>query len=243
MVNKYKHKLKKRENGESRIPITPEQVERGYCLGSELRFILQQEYPEIYKHFEQYRGLDLIDSNEYSFMKEVLCNNSVVGFAIYQRKSPKEHQNFPNLITLDLIYILPEYRGKGAMYDEIKDTMSLHPNWVFSIDLPNYHIVNSLIKNDYAIKLNEDIVYLRDIPITAQVNGDTYFYPLYDLRIKCGVNLDLPSLTSRCDRDIIDGFVPPMYEVLFLEQYDSPLDYFKEVSEVVDSYNKNFKGD
>ena len=241
MVDKYKHKLKKRENRESRIPITPEQMKRGYCLGSEIRFILQQEYPEIYNHFTQYRGLDIVDSNEYSFFKEVLYNDIVVGFAIYQRKSPKEHQNFPNLITLDLIYILPEYRGKGLIYSEIKDTMSLHPNWVFSIDLPNYHIVKSLIDNGYAIKLNENIVYLGDTPITAQVNGDTYFYPLYDLRIKAGINLDLPSLTSPCDRDFIDGFLSPAFP-LFFERYDSPLEYFEEVADVVRNYNDGGDG-
>lgn len=242
MVNKFKHNLKKRENGESRIPITPEQLERGYCLGSELRFILQQEYPEIYKHFEQYQGLDIIDSNEYGFLKEVLYKNTVVGFAIYQRRQAKFVESIPNLITLDLMYILPEYRGKQIMYDEIRDVLSLHPNWVFSIDLPNYHIIKSLLKNGYATKLNEDIVYLG-IPISAQVNGDTYFYPLYDLRIKCGVNLELPSVTTPVDRDFIDGFVPPAYAMMFLGRYDNPLDYFKEVSEVVADYNEVMSND
>ena len=237
------YKLKKRKNGISRIPITQEQSERGYCLGKEIRFILQQEYPEIYECFVKYRGLDIIDSNKYGFLKEVLYENNVVGFAIYNRKGIEEHKEFPNLITLDLIYILPEFRGKGVMYDEIKDIMSLHPNWAFSIDCPNYHIIKSLIKNSYAVKLNEDIVFLGDTPISAQINGDTYLYPLYDLRIKCGVNLAIPSLTSPCDRDIIDGFLAPMHHVLLFEQYDSPLDYFKEVFDVVADFNKNFKGD
>ena len=243
MVNKFKHKLKRRENGISRIPITPEQMKRGYCLGSELRHILQQEYPELYCHFKQYRGLDIIDSNKYGFLKEVLYDDVVVGFAIYDKKGAVKHQDFPNLITLVLIYILPEYRGKRLMYSEIKDTMSLHPNCIFSIDLPNFHIIKSLINNGYATKLNEHIVYLGDTPITAQVNGDTYFYPLYDLRIKAGINLELPSLTSMVDRDIIDGFLNPVATLSFLDEYNSLLEYFEEIANDVRVFNEKEFGD
>ena len=115
------------------------------------------------------------------------------------------------------------------MYNEIKDTLSLHPGFSFSISLPNFHIIRSLLKNGYATKLDKNIVYLGDTPISAKVNGNLVLYNLYDLRIKSGVNLILPSLTSICDRDYIDGFTFPGNEILFFENYNHPDEYFEEI--------------
>lgn len=110
--------------------------------------ILNNHYVYLYEsmHEENF----LLKYDECNLFKELLYDNKVVGFCSYDFSR--------DFITaaINNIYVLPKYRGKNILLDELKRTMTEHNKP--SIMEPTRFIVELLIEYGLAKKINDSIV-------------------------------------------------------------------------------------
>ena len=111
--------------------------------------ILENNYPEIHK---------ALQSDEYSIQYEeldVFCEitheNEVVGFYTFEQVEP-------HTSIINEIYILKNHRGNNLCIETLIDTFSI-PNMSFLIRNPNYNLIKVLLKNDFAIRCDDEIIY------------------------------------------------------------------------------------
>lgn len=109
--------------------------------------ILKKDYEYIYESIQN-EG-HILENNLGDMFKEILYESKVVGFALYELNSMTS-------LTLNEIYILPEFRGKGLFLVEII-TMFEIGNTI-SILQPTKKLVEILIHYELAYKLTENIV-------------------------------------------------------------------------------------
>lgn len=87
--------------------------------------------------------------NDFSFFSEILHEGKVVGFVTYQYL-------MGNNLTMNEIYILPDFRGNNLFLDEIiKIIMS---GATLSFNEPTRQLVEILIHTNFAVKLTDNLV-------------------------------------------------------------------------------------
>lgn len=107
----------------------------------------------------------ILQDRSYAAVKEIVHDQKVVGFAAYDYT--------PNMLILEEIYILPEYRGKNIIIDELEDTLNLFQNIIklIMINLPNQYVIKSLVKNKLAHYIN-DYLILSNVPFCFTIKEE-----------------------------------------------------------------------
>lgn len=109
---------------------------------------LQRYYDYIYESI--CREGFILKYDKCNLFKELVFDGKVVGFCSY------DHSREFITASLNNIYILPEFRGKGIFLNELKKTMEEHNKP--SIMEPTRLIVEILIKYGFAAKVDDNIV-------------------------------------------------------------------------------------
>ena len=115
-----------------------------------LEYILYTNYKYIYE--------DLTENNPFrvggvvpAVFKEIVFENKVVGFSSYDAGM--------GVMCLKYIYVLPEFRGNNLLIKDLLDTKSLFENQGYNhvaIDMPNYFVIESLLKNGLAVECGKN---------------------------------------------------------------------------------------
>lgn len=173
--------------------------------------ILTYEYPYILDRmlFDEFY---IIQDREYDFVKEIVCEEKVVGFSALNY--------YNDSLIMELCYILPSYRNKGLFANEINILKEEFCEELW-LDLPNRFAIESLIYNGLAVKINDFIVKSEVLlsfrhPIFDNVRLST---DIYDLRVCGSVDLNFYYLSPLLDVDIFcfdadkgrDRFVDEFY--------------------------------
>lgn len=118
-----------------------------------------------------------IQDNVYDFFYEIKHDDKVVGFYVLNK--------YNNTLVLELIYILPEYRGNNLIYNEFNSMVELFNGLNIVLYLPNKFVILNLLKNDLAEKITNTIVKTK-IGLTYD-KKKVYYY--YDLRLCAILNI------------------------------------------------------
>jgi len=146
--------------------------------------LVKNEYPYIFESMEKE---DIkIENNLCDIFKEIVYDNMVVGFCCYEALNCIED------VSLNFIYVLPEFRGKRLFYKEISGMMMECNVGIFE---PTAFIVELLIKYGWARELKNNLIASAinfDVPSTSYLcnkinekpDDDTlYGSNLYDMNI------------------------------------------------------------
>ena len=111
---------------------------------------LEEFYPEIKS------AMDEEDYNVeypiYTFFSEVIYEDKVVGFYTIEKRI-LDHRE-----VINEFYILPKYRGKN-IFGETMMLLCTLPDTQYVLRNPTRIIMESLLKNELAIKISENLVY------------------------------------------------------------------------------------
>ena len=117
---------------------------------------LEKEYPHIYQAIKEEEYYISDYEKAYYFFEIPDKNEEIIGFAtlnIYDEET----------LTLNQIYVMPEYRGKGEFYKVLNYFMDLFDEATLNIKNPNKKIMELLEKVEYLVKLTERF-YISKIP-------------------------------------------------------------------------------
>ena len=141
------------------------------------------------------------DNDTCFFFKEVVSDEEVVGFAAYK---PSNIDN--KSLVMQYFYVLPEYRGRGLLEEELDEATTLFESSIL-IEYPTYDMVESLIKHRLARVFDDRFVisripfFIPIVPVADAVNGvfrEEYVYDdkvyrklslIYDLELCAVVGL------------------------------------------------------
>ena len=185
-------------------------------------YILRENFmPEVYHQVEDDEELStkqiLMDNYDYicdsikdenyklenpfcSLFKELLYEDKVIGFATY------DFNNGMGDLSLNEIYVLPEFRGNKYFINEIEST--LMSGSTISIYEPTHRLIELLIENGYAENLDNNLVVssinldvnekkLKSNNENANINDELiYSCNLYDLNISACIILDVFSIAD-----------------------------------------------
>ncbi len=163
-----------------------------------LEVLLKNKYPEISKAIKN-EGYNL-EFQEYDIFTEIPFENQVVGFITFKRISFS-----PNHFWLMDAYIIPEYRGNNLFFS-VFFQMLTYDSFEFYPRKPTKAFINVLLKNDYALKLDSNLV-LSYFKFMVDVDSEIYknqkikrFYkkPLMPMPYKANLfDMDLCSVMFR----------------------------------------------
>lgn len=111
--------------------------------------LLENNYPELYNAIQN--DDYTIQYEEFDAFCEITDENEVVGFYTFQ-------QIDKYTTSINEIYILKDYRGKNRCSEILLD-MFLIPNSEFYIRNPNQNIIKVLLKNGFAMRIDDNLVY------------------------------------------------------------------------------------
>ena len=184
--------------------------------------ILKNEYPLLYNSVlkENYE----FSNHEASIFKELLFNNKVVGFVVYDV--------FFSIFTITDLYILPKFRDKNILLKEIHEVYGSGNKINFY--RPNRDIVELLIEYGFAINIVDGIVVsgmnfeFEDYKI---LSNTTYFRDdneipatnLYDLNICSAIYT-------------LDFSNPHTYTLFYYDQSQKDFEKYGSIKEVDDNY-------
>ncbi|MDD2644374.1 MAG: hypothetical protein PHC65_06815 [Methanobacteriaceae archaeon] len=159
MVNKNKHEYIARKDGVGKIIFNQEENH----LKDQIKLVptLTDQYPYLYEAFVKDGFLEDPD-NEYAFMKEIVYDKKVVGFSVYRTSVNDSY-------ILNLIYVLPKFRGNNLLYEDLMDTKQMCETDLILIDCPNKYVMDSLVKNKLAFYINEHII-ISQLPLSFAVD-------------------------------------------------------------------------
>ena len=142
--------------------------------------ILTYKYPEIMEGMLR-DDFYIIQDNYYDFFYEITYFNSVVGFVT---------GNFTDdYLICEMAYILPKFRSLG-LFSQVLSSLDGLFNEELVLFLPNHYTVLSLIHNNLAIRITDDLVISRYRFCFNNPNGEGKIFSfLYDLRFCCIVSL------------------------------------------------------
>ena len=108
---------------------------------------LKKEYPYIHDSIlvEGYE----IRFNDFDIFSEIVFEGKVVGFVTYSLR-------LGNNMTMNEIFVLPEFRGNGIFLEEINSLLMSGFN--LSFNEPTRRIVEKLIDYNFAAKLTDSLV-------------------------------------------------------------------------------------
>ena len=135
---------------------------------------IQSHYTDLYDFImgERY----VLDYLNFDLFREIKCEGEIIGFIALKILEEKR-------FSIEECYIIPEFRKKGIIYDELLKLGSV-PNVYLYARRPNYAFISMLKKHGACEKITENIVS-TGIEIIADstdvyVNDDIDF--LYDLK-------------------------------------------------------------
>ena len=108
----------------------------------------------------------IVQDESYAVAKEIVYDQKVVGFAAYNYA--------PGMLVLELIYILPAYRGKNIFMMELNDTYQIFEkiSKIILINLPNQYLIRTLLRNKLASHINDHLI-LTKIPLCFTIKDET----------------------------------------------------------------------
>lgn len=117
---------------------------------SKLSDFLKEHYNYIIQSmkYEKYK----IEYEKYEVLHELLFNDKVVGIM-----SLVHINSLTQVICINEVYILPEFRNKGIFYETLLNLLN-QPNITLAIRNPNNKIINLLIQYNLAKKLENNII-------------------------------------------------------------------------------------
>lgn len=123
----------------------------------DLNETLKNRYPDILKAIRK-EGY-ILDYLDYDVFHEIRFEDKIVGFMTFARFDIVE-----NHFAINEAYIIPEYRGNNLLFMHLSN-LFLFDNLRYFPRKPTKAFVNVLLKNDYAIKLDSNLVvsYLKFI--------------------------------------------------------------------------------
>ncbi len=146
---------------------------------------LEQHYPYILDSMNE-ENFHIPEDEECMMLKEIVHDDKVVGFSAYKGA---DTDNFKAL-TLQYIYVLPDYRSNNLLVKDIIDTVSF--GRYVSIELPTHFVVDSLIKNNIAKIFDDRFVVSRvpfSVPITKFSDQEKeHFKKVYNIPDPTGIN-------------------------------------------------------
>ncbi|WP_455644647.1 hypothetical protein [Methanosphaera sp.] len=149
-----------RSNGEGQIfSVDPNDPEHRYSLP--IHAILEQHYSYILDDMNK-NNFKIPSDEECMIFKEVVHIDKVVGFSTYKGGDANEHKT----LTLQYIYVIPEYRGNNLLVKDVIDTISL--DRYVSIESPTRFMVESLINGGLAQSFDNRYVISR-VPFCAPI--------------------------------------------------------------------------
>lgn len=116
--------------------------------------LLKENYIYIYRAINK-ENFYIAPDDSCFFFKEIIYENEVVGFATYRPSNINESS-----LVMQYIYILPDYRGKDLLVEEIDEAASLFESSIL-IEYPSRAIVDVLIKHKLARVFNNRFVISR----------------------------------------------------------------------------------
>lgn len=111
---------------------------------------LKENYPDIFNSIQK-EGYPL-EFIEFSTFHEIYWQDEVVGFI-----SLDQFHLIPTDISINECYIMPEFRGKNLLYNELFNLIT-SPNLTFYPRNPNKAFINVLIKNELAFKFADNLI-------------------------------------------------------------------------------------
>lgn len=129
-----------RDNNTQKVFLTENTIDINELLTENYNYILDSIIDENF----------ILKSDKCNLFKELVYDNKVVGFCSYDFS--REFMT----AALNNIYIIPEFRGNRLFLEELEKTMNEHNKP--SIIEPTRHIVELLIKYEFAKKIDENIV-------------------------------------------------------------------------------------
>lgn len=136
----------------------------------------------------------IIQDKVYDFFYEVTYFNSVVGFICGSFEE--------DMIICELAYILPKFRNLGLFCSGLRSLDNLFDNEVV-LFLPNHYVILSLLHNDLAFKLDDDLIISKfRLCFYRCDSGVRVFSVLYDLFNCCVVSLSGFVVSPLLDVDV-----------------------------------------
>lgn len=116
-----------------------------------IKKLIKENYIYIYRSINK-ENFYIAKNDSCFFFKEILYENEVVGFATYRGSNMDN-----NSLVMQYIYILPDYRNKGLLVEEIDEATSLFESSIL-IEYPNKFLVETLLKHKLARVFNDRYV-------------------------------------------------------------------------------------
>ena len=235
MVNQ--NKKVKRPNGLGNVynyKTNPE----GKIFTLPIKTILKENYIYILRSINE-ENYYIMEDDTCFFFKEVLYDDEVVGFATY-----KTTQINKDTLVMQYFYVLPEYREKGLLEEEIDESAALFESSII-IENPTREMVESLTKHKLARIFDNRFVISR-IPFMVSMHslenvlkgtvreeydsGDALTYSkmshLYDLDLCAVVGIANKDIDNMYDEENVDEEDINNYNIISLplredvEKYD-----------------------
>ena len=202
--------------------------EEGNVFTLPIRTILKENYIYLLRAIDD-ENFYIVENDTCFFFKEILYDNEVVGFATY-----KTTQINKDVLVMQYFYVLPEYRDKGLLEEEIDESALLFESSII-IEYPTCDMVKDLTKHKLA-RIFEDRFVISRIPFYVQMFSlenvqkgivreeyeleDTKGYlkmsHLYDLDLCAVVGLASENVENMYDEENIDEENINNYNVISL---------------------------
>lgn len=116
-----------------------------------IKKLIKENYIYIYRSINK-ENFYIAKNDSCFFFKEIIYENEVVGFATYRGSNMDN-----NSLVMQYIYILPDYRNRGLLVEEIDEATSLFESGIL-IEYPNKFLVETLLKHKLARVFNDRYV-------------------------------------------------------------------------------------
>lgn len=197
--------------------------------GINLGAILLKEVPEIYDEISKNLTFNPMLSKNFSLIKEILLNGITVGISTYKLGTCNDMP----LATLNFIYVLEEFRGNNLLVKDIENTQKL--GHIVNIELPSQYVIDSLIKNDLAIDIGNNLV-ISKIPLSfvidtlfdsnTDISAMSLFYDKYLSKIVLFYNDEI-YLSPFLDVDIFDFNASEHFSKVNRKYFDKAKKHFE----------------
>lgn len=151
MVNP--NKKVKRPNGLGNV-YKYKQDEDGNIFTLPILSLIKENYIYLYRALKK-DNYFIAENDSCFFFKDIVYDNEVVGFATY-----KTTQIDDNSLVMQYFYVLPEYRDKGLLVEELDDSSTLFESNVM-IEYPTRDMMDVLVKHRLARVFNDRFLVSR----------------------------------------------------------------------------------
>ena len=202
-----------------------------------IRTIIKENYIYIHRAIEE-ENFYIVENDTCFFFKEVLYDDEVVGFATY-----KTTQINKDTLVMQYFYVLPEYRDKGLLEEEIDESALLFESSII-LEYPTREMVMELTKHKLA-RVFDDRYVISRIPFMVAMHSldnvqkgivredydtsEKLIYSkmshLYDLELCAVVGLANEDIENMFDEDNVDEENINNYNMISLPLRDDDIKY------------------